>query len=203
MISDADRFRDVLETEAMPRHALEAEVVRFTAHGENEVVVGDRPVAGQDALPARVEARHVGHPKFCVRLAAQDGAHGPRDLLGFEAGSRDLVEQRLEQVVVVAIDEHDVDRGLAQRAHGAQAAESRAHDDNGGSTGGRTRGDGRLVAEHRAGLGGGGGLGQSDSDSTSMGVVGSPASVSRIELSALSRTIVGWWRAASSGVIWA
>src|SRR2546430_17401933 len=65
----------------------------------------------------------------------------------------------------------------------------------------RARGDRRVVAEHRARLGGGGRLGHSDSERISMGVVRSPVSVSRIELSALSRTIVGWWRAASSGVI--
>jgi len=92
LVADADRFRDVLETEPVPRHACEAEVVRLAAHCEDEVVVGDRPVGGDNALPARVEARHLRHPELGVGLTAQDGAHRPGDLLGLEAGGRDLVE---------------------------------------------------------------------------------------------------------------
>src|SRR5207249_9500461 len=203
VIADADRFRDVLETEPVSRHALEAEVVRLTAHGENEVIVGDWPVGGVDTLPAGIEARHFRHPELGVGLAAQDGAHRAGDLLRLEAGGGELVEERLEEVVVVAIHQHHVDWRLAESARGAQAAESGAHDDHGGSTGRRARRDRHVVAEHRARLGGRGRLGHSDSERISMGVVRSPASVSRIELSALSRTMVGWCRAASSGVIWA
>src|SRR2546425_1101915 len=74
------------------RHALEAEVVRLTAHGENEIVVGDRPVRGDDTLPGCIEARHLRHPELGVGLAPQDGAYRSGDLLGLEPGGRDLVE---------------------------------------------------------------------------------------------------------------
>ena len=47
-----------------------------------------------------------------------------------QAGGRDLVEQRLEQMVVAAVDDGDVGGGAGQRLGGAQAAEARADDDD-------------------------------------------------------------------------
>ena len=47
---------------------------------------------------------------------------------GDSAGGRDLVEERLEEVVVRAVDERDVDRGAAQGARGDEPAEAAAHD---------------------------------------------------------------------------
>src|SRR2546429_5150661 len=89
VIADADRFRNVFETESVSRHALEAEVVRLTAHGENEVIVGDWPVGGVDTLPAGIEARHFRHPELGVGLAAQDCAHRSGDLPEPQAGRGD------------------------------------------------------------------------------------------------------------------
>src|SRR2546422_6181853 len=90
------------------------------------------PVGGVDTLPAGIEARHFRHPELGVGLAAQDGAHRTGDLLGLEAGRGDLVEERLEEVVVVTIHQHHGDGGPAERARGAQAAGSGAHDDHRG-----------------------------------------------------------------------
>jgi hypothetical protein len=43
---------------------------------------------------------------------------------------RDLIEQRLEEVVVGAVDEDDLDRRLRQRAHRLDAAEAAADDED-------------------------------------------------------------------------
>src|SRR5439155_21348303 len=141
------------------------------------------------------EARHLRHPELGVGLAAEEGAARAGDLLGLEAGGGDLVQERLEQVVVVAIHQHDVDGRLPQRPSGAQAAESGTDDDDGGSAGARGQGGRRSVAAHGAGRRGGRDVGhgsladQTDSDSIPIGVPGSAVSVSRTELSPLSRTI--------------
>jgi hypothetical protein len=48
-----------------------------------------------------------------------------------QAGGRHLVQQRLEQVVVGAVDECDVERGITREgSHCPQAAEAAADDDN-------------------------------------------------------------------------
>jgi hypothetical protein len=65
-----------------------------------------------------------------VLLPAQDLPRRRGDLaLGQDAG-RDLVEQRLEQVVARAVDEGDLDVGASQRLGGEQAAEAGPDDDN-------------------------------------------------------------------------
>ena len=45
----------------------------------------------------------------------------------------DLVEQRLERVVVVLVDEHDVDVGVLQLARGADAGEPAAEHEHPGA----------------------------------------------------------------------
>ena len=47
-------------------------------------------------------------------MVAQDGADGLGDLGGGEDSEGDLVEKRLEGVVVFAVDERDVDGEIAR-----------------------------------------------------------------------------------------
>jgi len=61
---------------------------------------------------------------------AQDRADRVRDVAGREAGRRDLVEQRLEEVVVAAVDHGQPDGGAGKLARRRQAPESGPdHDD--------------------------------------------------------------------------
>ena len=53
--------------------------------------------------------------------------------VGLEQIGRDLVEQRLEGVVVVLVDEHDVDVGVLQLAGRADAGEAAAEDEDAGT----------------------------------------------------------------------
>ena len=65
-----------------------------------------------------------------LRLAAQHAAQRRGDLaLGEDAG-RDLVEQRLEQVVVGAVDEGDLDRRASERLRRVEAAEASTDDED-------------------------------------------------------------------------
>ena len=63
-----------------------------------------------------------------VALAAEDATHGVGDVVGVEAGSGDLVQQRLEQVEVVGVDDGDVDGRLGEALGGGQPAESGTDD---------------------------------------------------------------------------
>ncbi len=131
MIANRDGVGNVLEPEAVALQRVQPEEIRLAAGSEDQIVVCDR--AGTRLEPARreIHAGHVEQAKIEVLLTAQNGACRFRDLLGFEARGRDLIEQRLEEVVVVAIDEHDLYRRATQRPGGIQPSESRADDDDG------------------------------------------------------------------------
>jgi hypothetical protein len=93
---------------------------------QHELVLGngpDRPLLDVDSRDLRQEDLDRGPP---AKEAAQRG----RDLAGREDPRRDLVEEGLEEVVVGAVDERDVDREPAQGLRRPQAAEAAADDDD-------------------------------------------------------------------------
>ena len=119
-----------LEALARAAPTVVAEVVRAAARRDDEVVVLELAVA-QDHQPARgVDRGRLGEPDAEVALLSQNPADRRRDVAGREPGGRDLIEQRLEDVMVVPVDERDVDRRLRERLGGAQAAEPAADDDD-------------------------------------------------------------------------
>ena len=61
---------------------------------------------------------------------AKHPADRRRDIAGRQRGRGHLIQQRLEQVVIVAVDERDADRRTRERARGVQAAETAAEDDD-------------------------------------------------------------------------
>ena len=72
--------------------------------------------------------RDLAHLDCHVALAAQHVARRGRNLAGGQDAGRDLVEQRREQVMVVALDERDVDFGPLQLFDREQAREAAADD---------------------------------------------------------------------------
>jgi hypothetical protein len=78
----------------------------------------------------QVDALDLGQEHADVLLFAHDGSDRNSDLARRQARHRDLVEQRLKQVVVLPVDQGDVDIGLGQRTSTRQAAESTAYDHN-------------------------------------------------------------------------
>ncbi len=117
----------------MALHRLQPEEVRLATGRENENVVMHRTATGLEPLRREIDACHVHHAEVEVLLTAQNGARRFRDFLRLEARGRDLIQQRLEEVIIVAIDEHDLNRGTTQCPGGPQAAEARADDDDGRS----------------------------------------------------------------------
>ena len=118
-----------LERERVLLHAGHAERRGDGAGGEDEAVVAEASDALDLELPGReVGADHPSHHHVDVLLALEDAPRRVGDVVGVEPGRGHLVEQRLEQVVVVRVDEHDVDRRLRQRLGGGEAAEARSHD---------------------------------------------------------------------------
>lgn len=104
---------------------------------EHEVVVVDRAVGKLDTLRTAVDACDLAEPDRGVTLARQDRANRPGDVGRCEPGRRDLIQQRLKQVIVLPVDEHDIGACPGERLRGEQAAETRADNDD---AGGHSRG---------------------------------------------------------------
>jgi hypothetical protein len=131
LIADTHGVRDVFQREAMLRHLVEPEIVGLGTHREDQIVVGNRSVGRAERPLGQVHTVHHAHAKIEPGLAPQDGPHRLGDFFRLEAGRGDLIQQRLEQVVVVAIDEDHVYRHATQRPGRLQPAESGAHDHHG------------------------------------------------------------------------
>ncbi|MCW0450731.1 hypothetical protein NB706_003565 [Xanthomonas sacchari] len=135
------------------------------AGGDQQVVVGQRLPIGQAHLPRLlVDVDDFPKAHFDVVLVAQDLPQRRGDVRGRQAGGGDLVQQRLEQVMVAAVDQGDVQRRPGQSAGGPQAGEATAdHDqvrhacvvhaglqEGKGRGGVRCRRGGRVAAARRA-----------------------------------------------------
>jgi hypothetical protein len=77
-------------------------------------------------VPGRVDGPGVCQEHLDVLLPAQDPADGRRDVAGRQRRRRNLVEQRLEDVVIVPIDERHANGRPRQGARRVEATESTA-----------------------------------------------------------------------------
>ena len=102
-------------------------LVRGSA-GDDERVVIERAVAEDYAAPGGVNMNGFAQENLRVFLFAQNLAKRAGDIRGGKRAGGDLVEQRLEEVVVAAIDQGDLDRGVFQGQGGAEATEAAAED---------------------------------------------------------------------------
>ena len=106
--------------------------VRRTARDDQEVVL-DAAGRRLDRVRRRVERAHLVPEHGDVLLRPQDLPQRRRDVGRGECGGRDLVEERLEQVMVAAVDQDHVDVSPREGAHRPQPAEAAADDDHTGS----------------------------------------------------------------------
>ena len=107
------------------------------AGGEDQVIVGDA-FAFDDRLPGgRIDVRDLAEQHLGVRLVADDAANRRRDVGRGQARGRHLVEERLEEVVVAAVDHGDPGGAPAKRLGRAQAAKARPDNDDAGAVGRR------------------------------------------------------------------
>src|SRR2546425_1704292 len=133
LVSDQDSVREALEARRKPLELAVAEVAVPYAGRENQIVVLDgRSLAVQrvdeDTTSIGVHPGDVSQEHRDVPLLAENSSDRRRDLSRREHRGRDLVEQRLEQVVVRPIEEDDLGVRPAERFRGRQATEASAHD---------------------------------------------------------------------------
>ena len=130
--ADAKRVVERLQARRVYRPIVMAEVAVRCTCGDDQVVVRQRLLTVEPHLPGRrVDADHLGLQDCQVaalHLGAQRVADRRADGRRAQARGRHLVQQRLEQVVVGAVDQRDLDLRFRERAHRLDAAESAAHD---------------------------------------------------------------------------
>jgi hypothetical protein len=113
----------------------------------DQVVVGHRrqPLEGGLAL-LEIDAGHRRLVDAGVALALDEVAQGVPDGGGLDQPGGELVEHRLEGVVVVPVDQHDVGVGVLQRLRGTDAAEAAAEDQDAWAGLGRVGLCGHVIA---------------------------------------------------------
>ena len=95
--------------------------IRYLLRGRPEVTTLLATVTGVDAAHGGEQGGHLGP-------AAQQIADRPGDFGSCQGGGRDLVQQRLEQMMVAPVDQRDLDRGAAEPMRRFQPAEAGADD---------------------------------------------------------------------------
>ena len=128
---ERDGLFEVLQPEAEPLSARHAEAGRLGAGGEDEPVERDRgPLRSEKRSRFPIDTDGLGHAESDVRLLVKHAPDRVGDLLGLERARRDLVQQGLEQVVVRAVDERDLDGRAGQRLRETEAPEPRPDADD-------------------------------------------------------------------------
>ena len=148
---DLHRVVDALEArrERLPFRVREVRVAR--AGADDEIVVLVLAALARGHLPSLdVDVRDFFHEHRRALMVAQQPANGRRDVGGRERRRRHLIEQRLEEMMVRAIEHEHVHVVAPERARCIQPTEPATDDDDTGAAalghpGGRWRGHGRLT----------------------------------------------------------
>ena len=110
---DAGRVLDALEAGRDLGPFVVAEVGVGRARGEHEIVVGDAHRIDLHEPFASINGADLGHQHGRVLLLAQNVADRPGDVGRRERRGRDLVEHRLEAMMILPVDHGDLDRRSA------------------------------------------------------------------------------------------
>ena len=127
--ADEGRLLHVLHARCKRAPVIVAEIVVDRPRGEDEVVVGHGGRAG-DAGCAAPDRRRSTSPSMtrALRWERSMVRIGWAMSAGRERRRGHLVEQRLEQVIVVVVDDQHIGRRAPQRLGGKQPAEATAND---------------------------------------------------------------------------
>ena len=130
--ADVGRVVDGLQPRSAGGPFAVTEIGVLRAGCENQDVVGNAPAVGENLAPLRVDGRHVAENDVDVGLARENAADRRGDVGGRKPRGRDLIEQRLEQMIVVLVDDGDVEWLSGQCFRSGEAAEAGSDDDDAG-----------------------------------------------------------------------
>src|SRR6266446_3834368 len=126
--ADFERVFNRLQTGRQWFPLLVTKVRMSGSGGDDQKVVIEHLLLRHDFLLFHVEIEHFFKQHFNIGVASQYPADGRRYFAGREAGGRDLVEQRLESVVIFPVNDCDLNGEAGDPAGGGQSSETGAHD---------------------------------------------------------------------------
>jgi hypothetical protein len=104
--------------------------VRGARRDDQEVVPHFAAVGAHDHPARWIDRRNLGEQHLHVALAAQHPADGRGDVAGRQTGRRHLIQERLEQMMIAAIDECNAYVAPPERLRSVQTAETTSDDDD-------------------------------------------------------------------------
>jgi hypothetical protein len=131
VVLQANRVGQGVHREGVLGRARDAEELGAGAERQDEVVVPQRRQSLAPHLaPGEIDRGHLRLVDGGARVVVEQVAQGVPFRRRLEQVGGDLVEQRLERVIVVLVDDGDVDVGTAELAGGTDAAEAAAENDH-------------------------------------------------------------------------
>src|SRR5579883_2686186 len=126
--TNLQRIFDGLQSRSVRLPFVMAEIGMHRPSSHDQVIVGKYLLAGLDQLAFMVKALHLLHQADHVGVIAEHTANGSGNFTGRQPGGGNLIEKRLEGVMVLAIDDRDMNRFACQRARGIEPGKAGADD---------------------------------------------------------------------------
>jgi hypothetical protein len=105
--------------------------IRSKSYSKDEIIVADRLFVSEADKPFfNIHARDFRHQHICITLSAQHMANRCCNVGRRQARRRHLIQQRLKQMMVRAVNHGNADRRFRERKGGVQSAEPPAHDNH-------------------------------------------------------------------------
>ena len=130
MTTQHGRVVDAFQPGRKFRPIVMREITVLRSRRDNQEIIGHVSIFGPYGLAGGVDAVDIGKNDGRVGLPAEHASDRRGDVGGRKPGRRDLVEQRLEQMIVVTIDHDHIDRRLRERLGGRQTRKTRADYDD-------------------------------------------------------------------------
>ena len=121
-----------------------AEIGMRRAGRDNQIIEGEDVAVDRQLARHRIDRAYISQQHTDIFLMTQHPANRRRDVAWRQRCRRHLIQQRLEEMVVVAIDQRDANRRVPERARGVEAAEPAADDDDVRNSHGTRSGSGNV-----------------------------------------------------------
>jgi hypothetical protein len=126
--ADFESVFDGLQARCVGLPVVVTEVGVRGAGSDHEIVVGKLLLGGFDDATDEIEVLDFFQQREDIGVAAEDCPDRSGDFAGGESSGGNLVEERLEGVVILAVDDGNFDRGARERARNVETAEAGADD---------------------------------------------------------------------------
>src|SRR5262249_3937324 len=105
-----------------------AEISVLSAGRDYQEIIWNRPVADENMPSFHVKAGDLAEIDLRIALSVKDAAYRRCNIRGRKAGGCDLIQERLEKVVIAPINHDDLQRRVLERVCRRQSAEAGADD---------------------------------------------------------------------------